>query len=56
MDMVQITADSQGQTPGAQGQGPMSLVRTDLLGVAFQLAWLCLFMYNVMPGFVVGDS
>ena len=56
MDMVQITADSQGQTPGAQGQGPMSLVRPDLLGVAFQLAWLCLFMYNVMPGFVVGDS
>ena len=28
-----------------------ALVRPDLLGFSFHLAWLCLFMYNVIPGF-----
>ena len=28
-----------------------ALVRPDLLGFSFHLAWLCLFMYNVVPGF-----
>ena len=35
---------------------PVSLVRPDLLGFSFHLAWLCLFMYNVIPGFVGSDS
>ncbi len=56
MDMGQMSADAQGQAGGMQAQGPLSLVRADLLGMAFQLAWLCLFMYNVMPGFIAGDS
>ena len=28
-----------------------ALVRPDLLGFSFHLAWLCLFIYNVVPGF-----
>ena len=28
-----------------------ALVRPELLGFSFHLAWLCLFMYNVIPGF-----
>ena len=31
--------------------GISALVRPDLLGFSFHLAWLCLFMYNVVPGF-----
>lgn len=54
--MGQISADAQEQAREAQAQSPLSLVRADLLGVAFQLAWLCLFMYNVMPGFIIGES
>ncbi len=56
MDMGQNGSASAGQALGTQGQTVLSLVRADLLGVAFQLAWLCLFMYNVMPGFMVQDS
>ena len=29
-----------------------ALVHPELLGFSFHLAWLCLFMYNVVPGFV----
>ncbi len=41
-----------GFTPMQQDGSPSSSpVRPELLGFAFHLAWLCLFMYNVVPGF-----
>ena len=36
-----------GAVPGATAP-----VRADLLGFSFHLAWLCLFMYDTMPGFL----
>mgnify|MGYP004474009245 FL=1 len=33
-----------------------SLVQPDLLGFAFHLSWLCLFMYNVIPGFAGNED
>lgn len=35
---------------------PASLVQPDLLGFAFHLAWLCLFMYDVIPGFASNED
>ena len=46
------TADSTGvQNRAAHEATAQSLVRPDLLGFSFHLAWLCLFMYDVIPGF-----
>lgn len=51
------------EVAGSQGVGPAgprvsSLVRPELLGFSFHLAWLCLYMYDVVPGFAgrEGDS
>ena len=33
-----------------------SLVQPNLLGFAFHLSWLCLFMYNVIPGFAGNED
>ena len=51
MSQTQPVGDA-GFTPMQQGGSPSSPpVRPELLGFAFHLAWLCLFMYNVVPGF-----
>lgn len=34
----------------------VSLVQPNLLGFAFHLSWLCLFMYNVIPGFAGNED
>ena len=47
-----------GQGARSGGLRVSSFVRPDLLGFAFHLAWLCLYMYDVVPGFAgrEGDS
>ena len=56
--MAQTQLDASRVSEGKPNPGPTttSLVRPDLLGFAFHLAWLCLFMYDVIPGFAGNDD
>ena len=51
-DASMLDGDRVGHGGGAPSKSAFSHVRPDLLGFTFHLAWLCLFMYNVIPGFV----